>query len=329
MISSAGAMRGLSARCVSHGCGSVGMRRCETLKPLRPAFGLPPRPVAPSSRISPPAPVTGAGERRDRGRMVVRLDLDAERARGGVLGAVFVRLRIGAKALRAVAFDDGGVVAVRRQRVLRRLRVRVLDHLEQRRRLLASVDGPGGVEDLVAAMLGVGLREHHQFDVAADRARVRRSAGAGSRSRPAASASPRRVLAASSCASGMRSSAPRAGVANSAAAASRSASSDCVIGSCSSFDNAACAGAAAGQPGRSMRVPRSTRFTGRPAPRSNSVALLAQGEIVPSRGSTKREIASVSLRRDVVAGLQDAVQRGAVRRPRRARVRPNRHARRR
>ena len=37
------------------------MRRCDTLKPHRPAFGLPPRPVAPSSRISPPAPVEAPG----------------------------------------------------------------------------------------------------------------------------------------------------------------------------------------------------------------------------------------------------------------------------
>ena len=57
MISSAGAMRGFSARARSHGWGSVGMRRCDTLKPHRPALGLPPRPVAPSSRISPPLPV--------------------------------------------------------------------------------------------------------------------------------------------------------------------------------------------------------------------------------------------------------------------------------
>ena len=57
MISSAGAIRGFSARGASHGCARVGMRRCETLKPHRPIFGLPPRPVAPSSRISPPLPV--------------------------------------------------------------------------------------------------------------------------------------------------------------------------------------------------------------------------------------------------------------------------------
>src|SRR3546814_10818645 len=33
------------------------MFRLETVKPVRPAFGLAPRPVAPSSRISPPGPV--------------------------------------------------------------------------------------------------------------------------------------------------------------------------------------------------------------------------------------------------------------------------------
>src|SRR3546814_5822859 len=33
------------------------MRRCETENPHSPALGLPPRPVAPSSRIAPPAPV--------------------------------------------------------------------------------------------------------------------------------------------------------------------------------------------------------------------------------------------------------------------------------
>ena len=43
------------------------------------------------------------------------------------------------------------------------------------------------------------------------------------------------------------------GAANSAAPSSRSASSDCVIGSCSSFASAACAARVAGQPARSMR----------------------------------------------------------------------------
>ena len=43
--------------------------------------------------------------------------------------------------------------------------VGVLDHLEQRVRLRFAVDGPVRIEDLVAAMLGVRLGEHHQFDV--------------------------------------------------------------------------------------------------------------------------------------------------------------------
>jgi hypothetical protein len=34
----------------------------DTVKPLKPALGLEPRPVAPSSRISPPAPVDAPGK---------------------------------------------------------------------------------------------------------------------------------------------------------------------------------------------------------------------------------------------------------------------------
>ena len=44
------------------GLGQSGMRRLETEKPVRPAFGLAPRPVAPSSRISPPEPVAAPGK---------------------------------------------------------------------------------------------------------------------------------------------------------------------------------------------------------------------------------------------------------------------------
>ena len=54
-------MRGFSARGAYHGCGSAGMRRWLTEKPHSPALGRPPRPVAPSSRISPPEPVDAPG----------------------------------------------------------------------------------------------------------------------------------------------------------------------------------------------------------------------------------------------------------------------------
>ncbi len=45
----------------SHGRTASGITRFDTVKPARPAFGLAPRPVAPSSRISPPAPVEAPG----------------------------------------------------------------------------------------------------------------------------------------------------------------------------------------------------------------------------------------------------------------------------
>jgi hypothetical protein len=61
MICSAEAMRPGLPYGLSHGCTAPGMARFETVKPVRPAFGLPPMPVAPSSRISPPAPVPAPG----------------------------------------------------------------------------------------------------------------------------------------------------------------------------------------------------------------------------------------------------------------------------
>ncbi len=106
-----------------------------------------------------------ARERRDRGRVVVRFHLDLEGAGHLRFAAVLATGRIGAVARGRVAFDHRGIVAVRAERVLRGLLVGVLDHPEQRTVLFLAVDGPAGVEDLVAAVLGIGLREHHQFDI--------------------------------------------------------------------------------------------------------------------------------------------------------------------
>ncbi len=62
MISRAEAMRsGLPESCASQGCSMPGMRKLDTEKPVNPAFGLAPIPVAPSSRISPPEPVAAPG----------------------------------------------------------------------------------------------------------------------------------------------------------------------------------------------------------------------------------------------------------------------------
>ena len=45
----------------SQGRSHPGMRRLDTEKPVSPAFGFDPVPVAPSSRISPPDPVAAPG----------------------------------------------------------------------------------------------------------------------------------------------------------------------------------------------------------------------------------------------------------------------------
>ncbi len=107
----------------------------------------------------------GAGERRNGGRVVMRLHLHQD---VGGLAVVSVAVAAG---LRVEALDESalyhrGIVLVGHQRALRMGVVGIADHAEQRLALLDAVDDELRVEDLVAAVLGVGLREHHQFDVA-------------------------------------------------------------------------------------------------------------------------------------------------------------------
>ena len=61
MISSGRAIRGDFDSGPSHGCTNPGILKFDTEKPVRPALGFAPRPVAPSSRISPPEPVEAPG----------------------------------------------------------------------------------------------------------------------------------------------------------------------------------------------------------------------------------------------------------------------------
>ena len=63
------------------------------------------------------------------------------------------------------AFDDRRVVAVGREHAGGAPVPGVADHGERRARHGRAVDAPFGVEDLVPAMLAVGLREHHHLDV--------------------------------------------------------------------------------------------------------------------------------------------------------------------
>ena len=57
MICKADAIRDGLPYCSSHGCSKPGIFKLDTVNAVKPALGLPPRPVAPSSRISPPEPV--------------------------------------------------------------------------------------------------------------------------------------------------------------------------------------------------------------------------------------------------------------------------------
>jgi hypothetical protein len=109
--------------------------------------------------------------RRDGGRVVVRLDLHED-----VREAALVAPR--ARAIREEALDfgalhDRGVVGIGDHRAARIEPIRVADHREERLVHRAPVDRPRRIEDLVAAVLGIGLREHHQLDVARIAAELR------------------------------------------------------------------------------------------------------------------------------------------------------------
>ena len=60
----------------------------------------------------------------------------------------------------APAANHRRIVAISREHILARHFVRIANHLKERARLLHLVDSPAGIEDLVAAVFAVGLREH-------------------------------------------------------------------------------------------------------------------------------------------------------------------------
>ncbi|MND96220.1 hypothetical protein D3C80_885040 [compost metagenome] len=105
-----------------------------------------------------------AGERRDGGWVVMGLDLHQDVHRL-LHRTVLAGFRVREEAAGDVTDDHRGVVLVSGQHAFAVHLVGVLDHAEQAFFLSLAVDVPTGVEDLVAAVLGVGLGEHHQFDV--------------------------------------------------------------------------------------------------------------------------------------------------------------------
>ena len=104
-------------------------------------------------------------ERRNRGRVIVRLDLH-QNVDGFDIRTINAGRGIDEPTTASgCALDDGGVIAIRAQNTLRRFRVRVANHREQRLTSRLAIDDPIRVEDLVATMLRVRLREHHELHV--------------------------------------------------------------------------------------------------------------------------------------------------------------------
>ena len=74
-------------------------------------------------------------------------------------------LWVGIETAGRLASTDGGIVAVRGEDPPRVGSIGVFNHVKQRVFLGLPIDDPVGIEDLMAAMLGVGLREHHQLHI--------------------------------------------------------------------------------------------------------------------------------------------------------------------
>ena len=99
----------------------------------------------------------------NRGRMVMGFAFDDQMCFFGIffINRIFIRI----KALRNGAFEYRCVVGVGQHGALRIRRMRVPDHAERRMGHFLAVDDPVGVEDLVAAVLGIGLRKHGQLGI--------------------------------------------------------------------------------------------------------------------------------------------------------------------
>ncbi len=110
---------------------------------------------------------TGAGgrtgKRRDRGRVVVRFDLHQDVRRFAPRAVVAVLARIEARD--RCAFHHRGIVGIRDDCPLRMRPMCFADQAEQTLVLLHAIDDVLRIEDLVPAVLRIGLREHHELDV--------------------------------------------------------------------------------------------------------------------------------------------------------------------
>ena len=74
-------------------------------------------------------------------------------------------IAVGIKALNPRTLHHRRIVRIRHDRALRAKRMGIGDHAKKTFIFYLAIDGPGGIEYFVSAMLGVGLCKHHQFDV--------------------------------------------------------------------------------------------------------------------------------------------------------------------
>ncbi len=110
-----------------------------------------------------PGPGGGPREGSNGRRVVVGLDLEQHMSRLGVGTVDAIRVR--EEARRGEPLENRSVVPVSREDAPGAGLGAPADHLEERQRLLDPVEEVARVEDLVAAVLAVGLGEHHQLDV--------------------------------------------------------------------------------------------------------------------------------------------------------------------
>ena len=83
----------------------------------------------------------------------------------GCAYSIRARGRFCYKSLYLYAFHDRRVVRVRHQHVLRCQLVRIADHAKHAFVLCHAIDRELRIENLVATVFAIGLREHHQLHV--------------------------------------------------------------------------------------------------------------------------------------------------------------------
>ncbi len=102
---------------------------------------------------------------RDGRRVVVRLDLDHHVDLVFNIGVAFFGVGLDHEPAVARPLEHGRVVGVGAQGAFGVQLVGVADHREEAQVLLVAIHDPVGVENLVAAVLGIHLAEHDEFDV--------------------------------------------------------------------------------------------------------------------------------------------------------------------